>query len=553
MRALGATQARIMQGPDMEAFDYIIVGAGSAGCVLANRLSEDAAVRVLLLEAGPEGNAFWIDTPAGMGKLFLDKRFNWGFSTQEVPTLDGRRVYWPRGKVLGGTSALNGMVYMRGHPADFDHWAALGNEGWGWDDVLPWFRKSECNARGADAFFGGDGPLTVSDPVLRHPATEDFVAAAVKAGIAEIPSLNAPPFEGVAYQQFTIRNGKRHSTKAAFLTPVRHRRNLTVLTGAHVLRILTAGGEAAGVEVLHKGTRRTIAARCEVVLAAGALGSPHLLMLSGVGDGAALGRLGIPVANHLPGVGRNLQDHWFAPLLLRVTPESSCNRNLRGARAYLEGMRYLLTRRGYLAMGSSAVSAYVRSTPDQPQPDLQFAVRPMTSNFLPDGRVVVDPLPGISAAIVLVGPKSVGHMELASADPLAAPAFHPNYLGDEDDIRRTLIGIRLFRQILALPPLAGRIVAELLPGPGAVSDADLTAHLKANGNCGWHQAGTCKMGVDDMAVVDPRLRVHGLRRLRVADASVMPRITRGNTNAPTIMIAEKAADMIRQDALPPRG
>ncbi|RDD71134.1 GMC family oxidoreductase [Paracoccus versutus] len=535
----------------MEPYDYLVVGAGSAGCVMASRLSEDSRKSVLLIEAGPSADYFWINTPAGMGPLFLNKRYNWAFTTETVPTLGGRTVYWPRGKTLGGSSSVNGMVYSRGHPMDYDHWASLGNEGWSYRDVLPYFRKSECNERGADAFFGGDGPLAVSDPVIRHPSTEDFVAAAVRNGIPEIRGLNAPPYEGVSYQQFTIRGGRRESAYTAFVKSVLHRRNLTVLTGVQVLRIVLRNGEATGVEVIQDGARRIIHAAREVILSAGALASPHLLMHSGIGDAGQLRKFGIQAARHLPGVGQNLQDHWFAPFLMRVTPDSSYNGHLVGWRKYVEGMRYLLTRRGYLAMGSSAVSAYVRSTPDQPQPDLQLAIRPMTSNFLPSGQVVVDPEPGMSGATVLVGPKSTGHMALKSADPLAAPAFHPNYLGDEDDIRRTLIGMRLFRRILATEPLSRRIVSELAPGPDAVTDDQLLDHLKQAGSTGWHQTSTCKMGRDEMAVVDPQLRVHGIGRLRVVDASVMPRITRGNTSAPTIMIAEKAADMIRKSPLPP--
>lgn len=535
----------------MQEYDYIVVGAGSAGCVMAARLSEDRDSNVLLVEAGPPADDFWINTPAGMGRLFLDKRFNWGFTTAAVPTLGGRTVYWPRGKTLGGSSSVNGMVYMRGHPLDFDHWESLGNRGWGWEDVLPYFRKSERNERGGDDFFGGDGPMTVSDPVIRHPSTEDFVAAARNVGIAEIRGLNAPPFEGVSYQQFTIRGGRRESSYTAFVKPIRHRPNLAVMTNAHVLRVVIENGAASGVEVLEDASRRTVRARREVVLSAGSFGSPHLLTLSGIGDGAALQRLGIELRADLPGVGRNLQDHWFAPFLIRSTPDSSFNGSLHGFRKYIEGARYLLTRRGFLAMGSSAVSAYVRSTPDQPQPDIQLAIRPVTTNFKPDGSVVVDAEPGISGASVLVRPKSVGHMEVASPDPLAAPAFHPNYLGDPDDIRRTLIGMRLFRKILATEPLARRIVAEIAPGAAATTDEALTEHLKKNGSTAWHQVGTCKMGVDDMAVVDPELRVRGVGRLRVVDASIMPRITSGNTNAPAIMIAEKAADIMRKDP-PPR-
>ncbi len=531
-----------------QTYDYIVVGAGSAGCVMASRLSEDAGTTVVLVEAGPPADDFWISTPAGMAKLFLNKRFNWGFTTEDVPTLGGRTVYWPRGMTLGGSSAINGMVYMRGHPLDFDHWADLGNEGWGWDDVLPYFKKSERNERGASELHGGDGLLTVSDAATRHPLTDDFITAASRVGVPHIAELNGPPFEGVSYQQFTIRQGRRDSTYTAFVKPVLHRRNLTVATDTRVTRLAIENGAATGIEVLRNGRPETIAARREVILCAGALGSPQLLMLSGIGNGADLQKFGIPLVRDLPGVGRNLQDHWYATFVMKVNAESSSNQNLHGLRKYIEGMRYLLTRRGLLALGSSAVSAYVRSTPDWPQPDIQLAIRPITLKFREDGGVEVDREPGVSGVASLVGPKSVGHMELVSPDPMRAPAFHPNYLSDPEDIRRTLIGMRLFRQICATEPLAGRIVAEISPGPKVTTDEQLLEHLQKNGNTGWHQCGTCKMGSDEMAVVDRELRVRGVGRLRVVDASIMPRITSGNTNAPTIMIAEKAADMVRRDA-----
>ncbi|MGR9235110.1 choline dehydrogenase [Rhizobium leguminosarum] len=536
----------------MNAFDYIIVGAGSAGCVIAARLSEDPTQQVLLLEAGPPADNFWINTPGGVAKLFEDKRFNWGFKTESVESLGGRTVNWPRGKALGGSSAINGMVYMRGHPADFDHWTNLGNEGWGWSDVLPYFKKSERNVRGGDDYFGGDGELSVTDPVQRHPTTDDFLQSVKAVGIPEIRSLNAPPFEGVSYQQFTIRGGRRETSYTAFIKPILGRKNLTVRTGVHVLRVIVEGGEATGVEILDRGETQIVKAAREVVVSAGALSSPQILMLSGIGARDHLQGFDIPVIVDLPGVGENLQDHWAAPFVARVGARDSYNSNLQGLRKYVEGARYLFNRRGFLALGSSAVSAYVKTSPDQLQPDLQLAIRPVSAVFRPDGSVVIDPKPGIGGAVVLVGPKSTGRMELKSPDPLKAPAFHPNYLSDPSDMARTLYGMRLLRRVLAAEPLARRIAAEVAPGPAVESDQDLSNFIRQSGNTAWHQTGTCKMGCDEMAVVDARLRVHQIKRLRVADASIMPRITSGNTNAPSIMIGEKAADMIIADRSPPR-
>ncbi|NIE64429.1 GMC family oxidoreductase N-terminal domain-containing protein [Burkholderia sp. Ax-1719] len=536
----------------MEIYDYIVVGAGSSGCVVASRLTEDPAVTVLLVEAGPSTDNFWVRTPAGGGKLFMDKRFNWAFNTEPVPTLGGRSVYWPRGKGLGGSSAINGMIYMRGQPADFDHWAALGNEGWGWADVLPYFIRSETNQRGASDYHGAQGPLHVSDAAVTHPSADDFIAAAQKVGIPRSEDLNGPPHEGVAYRQYTIRDGRRHTSYNAFIEPVRHRRNLTVRTGVRVLRVALEHGEAIGIDVLENGQQRRIAAAREVIVSGGALASPHLLMLSGIGDGAQLQQHGIAATVDLPEVGRNLQDHWFGSLAWRVTPESSYNHRLRGLRKYLEGARYLLTGGGYLALGASPVTAYARSEAGRPEADLQLTVSPMTFKFDAAGEPVVDAFPAIGGSMVLLTPDSRGHMTLKSPDPLQAPAFHPNYLSDAGDIRRSLAGLRMLRRIAETAPLAARIIHELAPGPTVTTDEQWLAHLKTNGNSGWHQVGTCRMGVDREAVVDPRLRVRGVGRLRVADASIMPRIVAGNTNAACIMIGEKCADMIRADAVPPR-
>lgn len=443
------------------------------------------------------------------------------------------------------------MAYMRGQPEDYDQWARLGNAGWSWAEVLPYFIRSECNARGASAFHGDQGPLSVSDPVEVHPAADDFVSACVHAGIARSSDLNAPPYPGVGLRQYTIQSGRRHSAYNAFIEPIRRRSNLTVMTGAHVTRVLLEADEAVGVELLHDGRLHRVAAAREVVLSAGALASPQLLMLSGIGDAAQLQRHGIDAQRHLPGVGRNLQDHWYASLVWRVTPDSSVNHRLSGWRKYVEGARYVLSRTGYLALGTAPVTAYVASE-EGGRPDIQLSFTPLSFSAGPSGEVAEDSHPGATAAVVLLTPESRGHMELASRDPLKAPLFHPQYLSAESDIRRHVVGLRKLREIVQMPPLAQRMAEEVRPGPQVQSDEQLLDYLRRFGGTGWHQVGTCKMGADDQAVVDARLRVHGIRRLRVVDASIMPTIPTGNTNAPCIMVGEKGADMIRQDALAPR-
>lgn len=536
----------------METYDYIVVGAGSSGCVVASRLCEDSRLRVLLIEAGGDMNAFWVHTPAGMAKLFGSPQFNWRFKTEPVPTLGGRAVQWDRGKGLGGSSAINGMIYMRGQAEDYDQWARQGNAGWRWSEVLPYFRRSENNVRGASGFHGNSGPLSVTDPAEVHPAAEDFISACVNTGIPRSPDLNAPPHPGVGLRQYTIKGGKRHSAYNAFIEPVRQRRNLSILSHTHVRRVLLDSGEAIGVEVQHDGQRRNIMAAREVILSGGALASPQLLMLSGIGDAAQLHRHGIATELALPGVGRNLQDHWYASLAWRCTAGSSVNHRLSGLRKYLEGARYLLTRGGYLALGAAPVTAYVNSEAGG-RADLQLSFNPMSFSATPSGEVAADGHPGMSASVVLLTPESRGHLELASGDPLQAPLLHPNYLSTESDIRRHLTGMRLLRQIAQTPPLGQRVVEEVKPGAKVNSDAQLLDYLKRSGGTGWHPVGTCKMGSDAQAVVDARLRVRGMRRLRVIDASIMPTIVTGNTNAPCIMIGEKGADMILEDALAVRG
>ncbi|MFY9811524.1 GMC family oxidoreductase [Aquabacterium sp.] len=532
----------------MKSWDYVIVGAGSAGCVLARRLSDDPSVRVLLLESGPPPDDFWIRTPAGMAKMFLSDRYNWRYSTEPVPGLRGRRIYWPRGKTLGGSSAINGMVYTRGNRRDYDHWSSLGNPGWNWDEVLPYFKRSENNTRGANPVRGAGGPLTVSDPAVRHPTVLDFIEAARRNGIPVIDDLSCAGEEGVGELQATIHNGVRQSCYDAYIAPVLHRTNLTVMTDAHVLRVVLNDRQATGVEIEHHGQRYIVSAQREVVLSAGAIGSPHLLMLSGIGNGDLLQRHGLETVRHLPGVGENLQDHCSVHFKSVVGRESSYNLDLTGWRQYAQGVRYVLTKGGYLALGSSLAAAFVRSGPDVNYADLEISFRPMTFTFDDLGRAKVDREHAISAAVYPVRPVSRGRIVLQSKDPAQAPAFHPNYLQAEEDRRAMIAGLRFARTLLSSHPLASRVHSEMSPGVEMESDAHLMSYIEQQAKCAYHPVGTCKMGQDEMAVVDHRLRVHGLDRLRVVDASIMPNIISGNTNAPTIMIGEKGADMILADA-----
>lgn len=530
-------------------FDYIVVGAGSAGCAVARRLSDDPANRVLLLEAGPVANDFWVQTPAGMARLFTNKRLNWGYFTEPVPTMRDRKIYWPRGKALGGSSAINGMVYLRGHPMDFDYWKSQGNPGWGFDDLLPYFKRLEHNERGGDHYRGTGGPVNISEPVIRHPCSLDFIEAAQRAGIPYTPDLNGALHDGVGFLQYNIRKGRRESAYTAYIEPVLNRPNLVVQPNAQVQRIMWQGRQAVGVEVLTNGDVQRFSCARELVLSAGALNSPQLLMLSGIGDGTTLQQHGIATVAHTPGVGQNLQDHFYVHCLVGSTPESSFNGDLHGWRKLWQGLRYLTTRTGYLALGSSQAVAFVKSRPEEAYGDLQISFRPMTFNFNPSGKVEVDRKPGISASLYRVRPASVGYMTLRSARPSDAPVFVPNYITHSDDVRASIAGMRLIRKILTTEPMASRLTAEIAPGAHVQTDEQFKDYFETHGNSCYHPVGTCRMGPDAMAVVDARLRVHGVERLRVIDASIMPRVTAGNTNAASMMIGEKGAALILEDAV----
>jgi choline dehydrogenase len=542
------TQSKLPLVSEQESFDYVIVGAGSAGCALARRLTDDPRCRVLLLEAGSDTETFWIRTPAGVPFLFHNSAFNWRFYTEPERNLSGRRIYWPRGKVMGGSSAINGMIYIRGDQKDYDDWAAAGNSGWAYRDVLPFFKRSEGNENGEDAWHGGAGPLKVSTGRYRMPLSEAFIKASVAAGISANEDFNGAQLEGVGYCQHTIERGMRNSSARAYLSTVRQRSNLVVRGNALVHRITFANGAATGVVFEREGALIQAIARKEVILSAGAIGSPHLLLLSGIGPADELRTMGTPVERDLPGVGRNLQDHLCLNTVLEVRKGFSMNDALRGWRKYAHGARYLIDKGGPLAMGTSHVQAFAATAPGDPRPDVQLSFKPYSISFEEDGSLHVHDFPGMQICGVQLRPTSKGKITLRSTDPAQAPRIEANYLSTDYDHQTMLRALRLIRKIAAMPPLSDMIVAAKMPDASITSDTELDAFIRGNSQSIYHPVGTCRMGTDNMAVVDARLRVHGVGNLRVVDASIMPNVISGNTNAPTIMVAEKAADMIAEDA-----
>ncbi len=524
--------------------DFVVVGAGSAGCALAARLSEDPATKVVLLEAGGEDRNRWIHIPLGFGKTFADASVNWCYETEPDPGAAGRRVYWPRGKVLGGSSSINGMVYIRGQAEDFDHWRQLGNTGWSFDDVLPYFRRSEHQARGADAFHGTGGPLCVSD-VEHHPICEAFIESAVALGFPRNDDFNGAVQEGVGWHQTTTRNGRRCSTAVGYLRPAMSRANLRVVTDALAEKILFGGGRATGVAFRQDGALRTARARCEVVLCGGAINSPQLLLLSGVGPAAHLAEFGIPVVRDVPGVGQSLQDHYSAPIKLKCRlPVTVNDVMLSNVRKLKVGLQYYVFHNGPLAMISSPAALFARTRPELASPDIKCSVSPFSADRPQDG---LHRWSGFTTIVYQLRPESRGEIKLKSPHAGDPPAVHPNYLASETDQRTIVDGLKLLRRLLASPRLQRFVESEMLPGPEVQTDAQLLDFARRRGGTVYHPTSTCKMGVDALAVVDPQLRVSGLEGLRVADASVMPTVVSGNTNAATIMIGEKLADMLRKE------
>jgi choline dehydrogenase len=534
-------------------YDYVIVGAGSAGSVLAARLTESGRHRVLLLEAGPSDLRLFVQMPIGYGKTFYDPRVNWMYRSEPEPALGGRVIYWPRGKVLGGSSSINAMVYSRGQKSDFDEWEAMGNRGWGWKDVLPYYRRMEDHALGESKLHGVGGPLHITDIAgTAHALSQIYVKAGMEAGLSFNPDLNGEEIEGVGLYQLTTRGGFRLSASRAYLWPARRRRNLRVETDALATRILFEGRRAMAVEFCRNGeTRRAYAGR-EIVLAAGSINSPQLLQLSGVGPPEVLAQCGIPVIHPSPEVGRNLQDHLCYDHVYRST-RPSLNDVLYPWWGKLgAGLQYLLSRRGPLSLSVNQGGGFVRSRPEAPHPDIQLYFSPLTYERTPPGTRALmkpDPFSGFITSVSPCRPSSRGHLEIRSGNPADPPLIHPDSLSTNHDVEQMLIGARFLRRLAQAPSFAAIIAEELKPGPACQSDDALIADIRSRCYSVFHPVGTCRMGPDPRAaVVDPKLRVHGIAGLRVIDASIFPTLTSGNTNAPAMMVGEKGADFILADA-----
>jgi choline dehydrogenase len=532
-----------------ETYDFIVTGAGSAGAVVASRLSESGQHRVLLLEAGPPDTNLWIHIPLGFAKTFIDPAINWKFESAPQPALGNRRLYLPRGKTLGGSSSINGMVYIRGNHADYDEWRQRGCTGWDWDSVLPFFRKAQNQVRGASEYHGAGGPLNVSDQPKRFELSDAVLTACEQAGLPRNPDFNGAVQEGCGYYQTTTSNRRRWSTAKAYLDPARSRANLTIRTGAHATRVLFADGRASGVEYLCAEGRCVALAGREVIVSGGSYGSPQLLQLSGLGPAQHLQDMGVPVVRDMPAVGSNLHDHFNTYMSWRCTRPITLN-DLENSwpRKIAAAVRYGLFRSGPMASNGIHAGLFTRSDPRLERPDLQINLLEWSTLERTKDRVVPHRFPGFTLSPVHLKPDGRGSVRLASPDPLTPPTILFDFLRTDYDMRAVVTGIRLARSIASQPALRPYVAEEIMPGPAVTSDADMEAFVRQTGVSNHHPSSTCAMGTGTNSVVDARLRVHGMDGLRVADASIMPSVVAGNTNAPSIMIGEKAAAMILEDA-----
>jgi choline dehydrogenase len=527
-------------------FDYVIVGAGSAGCVLANRLSADGKNSVLLLEAGPKDSNIWIHVPLGYGRLFKNKNVNWMYQTEPEPGLDGRTIFQPRGKVLGGSSSINGLLYVRGQHEDYDRWRQHGNSGWGFDDVLPYFKKAEHQQRGANDFHGVGGPLPVSDSRHSDPLSEAFIAAAAETGIPVNPDFNGASQEGAGFFQTTTRQGRRASTAVSYLRTAKSRKNLHIETSALAQRILFEGRRADAVEYRKAGALRTARARKEILISGGAYNSPQLLQLSGVGPAELLRKHGIDVVRDAPGVGHDLQDHMQVRVVMRCAKSITLNDVVNSpVRRILAGARYAAFRKGPLTIAAGTSGAFFKTNPRLATPDIQIHFLPFSTDKMGEK---LHSFSGFSASVCQLRPESRGSLRIGSADPTVPPEIRINYLATEVDRSANVEGLKILRKILRAPALSSYVIEEVDPGAKVSTDEELLNYCRQRGSTIYHPTSTCRMGSDPLAVVDQRLRVRGIEGLRVVDGSIMPDLVSGNTNAVIIMIAEKASDMILEDA-----
>jgi choline dehydrogenase len=538
---------RLPDSPD--SFDFIVAGAGSAGAVVAARLSEDGRHRVLLLEAGPPDRNPWIHIPLGFSRTYVDPRVNWKFESQPQPQFDGRRIYVPRGKTLGGTSSINGMVYMRGNPRDYDDWRQRGCVGWDWDSVLPYFRKAQNQERGASELHGTGGPLNVADQPGHSALAEAMIAAAEEAGLPRNPDFNGTRQEGAGYYQTTTRGRRRWSSARAYLATAAGRPNLEIRTLCQATRVLIEAGRAIGVEYHSPRGREVARARREVIISGGAYGSPQLLQLSGLGPAEHLREIGIEVVRDMPAVGANLHDHFCTYLMWRCSQKITLN-DLENSwpRKILAALRYGLNRSGPMAVNGIRAGVFARSDTRLERPDLQMNLMEWSTLERSAEKVVPHPFPGFTLGLVHLAPDGRGTVRLASADPLAPPAITFGFLGSAYDMQAMVTGVALARRIVGQAAMRPYVVEELVPGPATEQEAEVAGFIRRTGVSNHHPSSSCAMGTGSNSVVDPRLRVHGIGGLRVADASIMPSVVAGNTNAPSIMIGEKAAAMILEDA-----